>query len=142
MRVVLDTNVLLVSLPTKSKFRPIFDALLKGDFELAISNEILSEYIEIIETKTNATIAANIAQLLTNLENVIKVEVFFKWNLIKQDYDDNKFVDCAIAANVKFVVSQDRHFNELQSIPFPQVDVISIESFLVELQKSPKNNHQ
>ncbi|MCB9282656.1 MAG: putative toxin-antitoxin system toxin component, PIN family [Lewinellaceae bacterium] len=135
MRVVLDTNVLLVSIPTKSKFRPIFDGLLNGDYELAISNEILSEYVEIIESKANEVVAANVAELLINLENVVKIDVYFKWNLIKADYDDNKFVDCAIAANVKFVVTEDKHFGELQDIEFPKVDVIGVEEFLSEIQR-------
>jgi predicted nucleic acid-binding protein len=45
MRVVLDTNSLIVSIGRKSKFRPIFDALLSGQITLVISNDVLSEYI-------------------------------------------------------------------------------------------------
>lgn len=139
MRVVLDTNVLLISIPTRSKFRPIFDGLLKGDYELAISNEILDEYIEIIEEKANSIVATNIAELLTNLGNVVKVEVYFKWNLINADFDDNKFVDCAIAANVRFVVTDDKHFNELKEVEFPRVEVIGVEEFLAEVKKLKGN---
>ena len=135
MRVVLDTNVILISIPSKSKFRPIFDGLLRGDYELAISNDILEEYIEVIEEKANAIVATNIAELLINLENVAKVEVYFKWNLISADYDDNKFIDCAVAANVRFVVSNDKHFNELQGVEFPKVEVIGVEEFLSEVKK-------
>lgn len=138
MRVVLDTNVLLISIPSKSKFRPIFDGLINGDYELAISNEIIDEYMEVIEQKANAIVANNIGELLLNLENVEKVEVYFKWNLIHQDYDDNKFVDCAVAANVQFVVSNDKHFNELKEIDFPKVDVIGVEDFLAEVEKLKK----
>lgn len=29
MRVVIDTNILLISMPTKSRYRPIFDGLLQ-----------------------------------------------------------------------------------------------------------------
>jgi predicted nucleic acid-binding protein len=47
MKVVLDTNVLLVSIPKKSKYRAIFDALIDGHFNAVISNDILSEYVEI-----------------------------------------------------------------------------------------------
>ena len=53
MRVVLDTNVLLISIPTKSPYRIIFDSLISGKFTLIISNEILLEYWEIISRKTN-----------------------------------------------------------------------------------------
>ena len=43
--------------------------------------------------------------------------------------DDNKFVDCAIAANAKCIVSEDNHFNVLKFIPFPKVEVIGIDDF-------------
>ncbi len=51
MRIVLDTNVLLVSIPKRSPYRIIFDNLLANKFDLVISNEILSEYTEIIAQK-------------------------------------------------------------------------------------------
>jgi rRNA-processing protein FCF1 len=41
MKVVIDTNVLLMSIPRISKYRPIFDKLLKGKYRLAISEGIL-----------------------------------------------------------------------------------------------------
>jgi predicted nucleic acid-binding protein len=49
--------------------------------------------------------------------------------LIKVDVDDNKFVDCAIAANSNAIVTEDKHFNTLKDIPFPVVQVIGIASF-------------
>lgn len=48
MRFVLDTNVLLVSLSPHSTFAPIFDALLTGHFTFLVSNEVITEYEEII----------------------------------------------------------------------------------------------
>ncbi len=57
MRVVLDTNVFLVSIPTKSIYRIIFNTLIDGSIELALSNDILTEYHEIIAEKTNVVIA-------------------------------------------------------------------------------------
>ncbi len=51
MKVVLDTNILLVSIPKKSPYRLIFDALLTRKFQLIISNEILSEYTEHLHKK-------------------------------------------------------------------------------------------
>ena len=60
MRVVLDTNSLLASISKNSKYRPIFDGLLQGKFTLLITNEILTEYTEIIERKASPIVAANI----------------------------------------------------------------------------------
>lgn len=46
MHIVLDTNVLLVALPSHSKYYPIYQALLNKRFDLYVSNEILTEYEE------------------------------------------------------------------------------------------------
>ena len=64
MKVVLDTNVLLISISKNSPFRPIFDAVINGEVKLVVSNEIISEYVEILEARTNATVAVNIADFL------------------------------------------------------------------------------
>jgi putative PIN family toxin of toxin-antitoxin system len=135
MNVVLDTNALLVSIPSKSLYRPIFDALLNGKFNLVLSNEILSEYIEVIERKANAVVSNNIAEMLLNLDNLNKVEVYFEWKLIDKDADDNKYVDAAIAGAADFIVTNDQHFKILKSVDFPKVSVISIDEFLNLLGK-------
>ena len=134
MKVVLDTNVLLTSLRKTSKYRPIFDGLITGKFELIMSHDILQEYVEIIEQKTNPIISKNVSELLINLKNVKKIEIYFRWLLITADPDDNKFVDCAIAGDVKFVVSNDKHFKILKQINFPSVEVITSDQFLEELK--------
>ena len=134
MKVVLDTNVLLMSIPKISKYRPIFDGLIKATYNLAVSEDIFQEYIEIISRKATSQIAQNFAELLTQLENVEKTVVYFKWNLITSDPDDNKFVDCAISANAQFIVSNDSHFRELKDIKFPPIKVIDADSFLKELE--------
>ncbi|MGB0983190.1 MAG: putative toxin-antitoxin system toxin component, PIN family [Saprospiraceae bacterium] len=134
MRIVLDTNVLLISLKKGSTYRPILDGIIKNQYDLIISNEILSEYLEIIGQKTSPTIANNIGDFLINRSNVKKIDVYYHFNLIKDDPDDNKFVDCAITGNVKYVVTNDKHFNILKEIPFPKVDIIKADDFLKEIE--------
>ena len=56
--------------------------------------------------------------------------------LIEKDNDDNKFVDCAIAAGASFIVSNDRHFDALKTIPFPKVEVIQIQQFVEKLSQT------
>lgn len=106
MKIVMDTNVLLMAIPKHSPYRKIFDDLISGVYELIITNEILTEYLEILEYKTNHIIASNIGEFLINSRFVRKIEIYYKWYLIDQDPDDNKFVDCAIAGNVRFIVSK------------------------------------
>jgi len=130
MRIVLDTNALLISIPIKSDYRLIFDSLLSEKFSLLICTEILFEYEEIITQKANQTVAKNIVEMLLTLKNVEKKEIYYKWNLIKADGDDNKFVDCAIAGNADFIVTNDKHFKELKKVDFPKIHIITIQEFL------------
>jgi len=135
MKIVLDTNVLLISIAKKSPHRPIFDAIIEGKIRLVLTNEILSEYAEILEQRTNEIVAVNITEFLSKSNYVDKIEVYYKWNLIEQDADDNKFVDAAIAGNANFIVTNDKHFNILETIDFPKVEIITSSAFLDLVQK-------
>ena len=129
-RVVLDTNCLIASLSKRGKYFQVWKDLHAGKYVLCVSDEILNEYEEIISIKVNARIAANVVQTLLNSSFVLLVNPYYRFNLIEQDKDDNKFVDCAIAANAKYVVSEDHHLSVLKTIDFPKVDVIGIDLFL------------
>jgi putative PIN family toxin of toxin-antitoxin system len=130
MIVVIDCNVLLVSIPKKSKYRPIFDAIITGKVSLAVNNEILMEYLEIISNKANLEIATNIVDMILSLPFTIKGEPYFRFNLINADADDNKYVDTAISCNADLLITNDLHFQVLKSIPFPKVNVVSASDFL------------
>ena len=124
MRIVLESNVLLVSIPKKSVYRPIFDAILQKKIEVVVSTKILAEYEELIQRKANQVVASNVIEMLINLENVFFQDIYFRWNLIVEDPDDNKFADITVASGADYLVSEDRHFNPWLSIDFPKVPVI------------------
>ncbi len=123
-RFVIDTNVLLVSVSGKSQYHWIFQSLINQEFDLVFTTEILSEYEEIISDKYSSSVARNVIRTLLLLPNTIQTVIYYNWNLIQHDKDDNKFVDCAIASNADAIVTHDRHFNVLKNIPFPSVNVI------------------
>ena len=53
--------------------------------------------------------------------------------LIPNDPDDNKFVDCAFSGNALFIVSDDKHFNILKEIGFPKISVMKVDDFMNNL---------
>jgi len=132
---VIDTKVLLVSISRKSPYHWVFEALLQQGFDLAVTSDILSEYEEVIAEKYSALVARNVIRALLLLPNVIRKEVYYNWNLIKDDRDDDKFVDCAVASNADAIVTHYRHFNILKSIPFPQITILTISEFEAVLNK-------
>lgn len=128
-KIVLDTNCLIAIMSRKGRYFSVWQGLQEGKFVLCVSNEILAEYEEILSAKTNSVIASNIVQMILNSPFVEFVDTYFHFHLIDQDKDDNKFVDCAIAANARYIVSEDSHFKVLERIPFPKVSVLRLASF-------------
>lgn len=136
MNIVLDTNIILQVAFTEKPLKIVWDKLLSGAYTLCVTEDILFEYQEkIIECFHNEMLANVLINVLLNCPNVKRVETYFRYNLIKQDNDDNKFVDCALACNAKYIVTEDTHFDELKSIPFPRVEVINLDEFVEILKK-------
>jgi predicted nucleic acid-binding protein len=89
LRFVIDTNVLLVSISSKSQYHWIFQGLINR-------------------------------------------------NLIQNDKDDDKFVDCAIASNADAIITHDKHFNILKTIPFPSINIMNISDLKLLLNRKQK----
>ena len=136
MNIVLDTNVLLQVAFTEKTPRIVWDKLLAGEYILCVTEDILYEYQEkVIDCFHSEQLANALINILLNSKYVKRIEAYFRYNLIKADVDDNKFVDCALACNAKFIVSEDTHFDELEKIEFPKVDVIGLKEFISILNR-------
>lgn len=130
--IVLDTNCLLQSLPSRSPYHKIWTEILCGNISLCVNTEILNEYEEIISIKTTPNIARSVVETIARLSTTKFQESYIHFGLIEHDVDDNKFVDCAVAANAEYIVSNDSHFNCLNFIPWPKVVVVGIKDFIRE----------
>ena len=139
--IVLDTNCLLQIVARRSRNYFLWEKFLEGEFFLCVTTEILEEYEEIICRKSNAIIASMILEIIEQAPNTLKFDAHYRWNLITRDPDDNKFVDCAIVANAEFIVSDDKHFEELQTVDFPKVDVLRLEDFADLMKERPYKNN-
>ena len=128
IKAVIDTNVLVSALSTKSIYHWLVEVLLDEKIELYVTEDILLEYEEVLKLKYSEIVAANFLIALRELPNVHYSHVYFRWLLIS-DPDDNKFVDCYMAAGAQYLISHDTHFDVLKAIPFPKVNVIKIEEF-------------
>jgi len=135
MKVILDTNCLVVALPQNSPYRCLWDAFRQGKYSLCYSTEILQEYEEVLLRYHLPETVLLTMEILLKLPNVIPVIPYYKWNLITIDPDDNKFADCALNSGANFIVSNDKHFNVLKDITFPKVNIIDIDSFKEAITK-------
>lgn len=137
MKVVLDTNIILASISPFSKYRLVMDKFEKGDYVLCLTTDIMLEYEEKLAENFNPAIAELFAGGLLLKKNVEFTKVFFNWRLIYPDLDDNKFVDCAVAANVHYLVTNDRDYRVLKRIEFPKITIIKMDEFMEILYQFP-----
>jgi uncharacterized protein len=128
LKIVIDTNVLVSALSSKSNYHWLLELLLEEKFDLYITDEIFFEYQEVLKAKYSDSVATNFLTALKELPNVYFTHVYFRWNLIR-DADDNKFVDCYVAAGANYLLSHDSHFSILKQIAFPTVSVLRINEF-------------
>ena len=128
--VVLDTNCLIQALPSHSQYHNIWTKFLAGEYHLCVSNEVLSEYEEILSILTSTNVAHNVVEAIARHPMTYYRESYFHFHLLSDvDKDDDKFVDCAITANADFIVTEDSHFSHLRNIPFPQLIVLTLDEF-------------
>ena len=82
-RIVLDTNCLLMALPSRSPYHRVWTDFLSGTLAFCVSTEILNEYEEIIGKQSSPTLAEAVIQALINRPNLIKVEPTYFFHLIE-----------------------------------------------------------
>lgn len=123
-RVVVDTNVFINGIFKNDEFcRTIFKlkSLNKITFVMnkEMQNELLFTFAQIlleIHEKINSN-KINIIPLMATLSKCLwqveEIDHIINTNYCIEDQSDNKFVDCCIDGNVKYLITQDKHINSI-----------------------------
>jgi len=136
LRLILDTNIFLVSLAPNFKYHWIYQSLVNNKFDMVVSNEILTEYQEQISIRYGLSYTDASLEHLLLLPNVFLKNPAFLWQLVENDKDDNKFIDCYIASQCDYIISNDRHIHQMKTSQFPQIAVLKYEEFENEYKSS------
>jgi uncharacterized protein len=135
MRVVIDTNCLIASVPKKSTHFWLYLAFRDELFTWVVSTEILNEYYEkLTEFYSHETAEVVVSTLLAS-PNVELSEPFFVYNFIEKDPDDNKFANLALSINAHYLVSNDKHFDVFKTLDFPPLKVVKLDEFRAILKR-------
>ncbi len=110
IKVVLDTNVVLSAVLFGGKPRQILEAAVGGTIRICISGPTIAELGAVLHRPKFGfgpqTVQAIISEMIAIAE---WVEPRKHRGLVKDDPEDNMFLDCAIEANVDYLVSGDHH---------------------------------
>jgi putative PIN family toxin of toxin-antitoxin system len=137
--VVIDTNVLVGMFNNNHANAEIRKAWQKRRIIWAISTDILAEYEEIMCRFYGSSRATEVLGIILQLgllaNSVIRVSPSYFFRTIPSDRDDDKFADCAIAANADYIITSDKHFANLRGSGYkPQP--IRPEDFISEVQRA------
>jgi len=108
---------------------------LEGNYHWCVSNEILTEYEEILTIHTSQEVARNVVEAIARHPQTLYRESYYRFRLLSDvDKDDDKFVDCAITAGADYIVTEDSHFDCLKRISFPRLTILSLDEFMADLK--------
>ena len=137
IRAVLDTNVVVSALLFSGPPSRLISAWQSGRLPLVVSAPILDEYIRVLAYPkfklTNTEIRGLLEEeLIPFMETVTAVPT----NIPDlRDPDDAKFITCAVAAGVRWLVSGDDDLLSLHHVE--SVDILSVTAFLQQLKRRP-----
>jgi uncharacterized protein len=115
MRMVVDTNVIVSALVFGGLPRRVFEMVESGYCEFYYSPEIENETRRVLRDKFGWH-EERLDRYLPDLWNLgKKVTPRRRVNVVKEDPDDNRIIECALAAGADTIVSGDRHLLRLAS---------------------------
>ena len=117
MRVVVDTNVVVSGIFWRGKPFRILDLWIRGSIEVAASGEILDEYARVLREIGKRYGRSDLAESWNGFifQNVKIVEARPQFKRCRDPFD-NKFIDCAIAADAEIVISGDDDLLSLEHV--------------------------
>ncbi len=130
-KLVIDTNVLITTINRKNTEFAIYQAFENKSFDWIVSTEILTEYAEQLTDFYSVTTANLVLDILCTATNVIFAEPFYRWGIIQEDPDDNKFADVGISASADALLTFDKHFHVFKGLTFPALSILHPKEFIL-----------
>ena len=133
MRITTDTNVLISATFWYGASFTIIEKVEKREIELILSEDIISEFSRVLESKEiQEKIKNKNLEMKRTVEKIVSlshiVKPLKKFNIVKDDLDDNKIIDCAFEGNVDYIISQDNHLLKIEE--FQGIKIINPEDLL------------
>jgi putative PIN family toxin of toxin-antitoxin system len=131
---VFDTNVLISAFISKGAPYRAMISVMDGRVKLKISTEIFEEFRKVISRKKFGFSKEMIERMELTVLNASEMEYpKEKIHAIKEDPQDNKILECAVASNADYIVSGDPHLLKLRF--WKDIQIININEFLRTIEK-------
>ncbi len=129
MKVVIDTNVFVSSFFGGNP-RKIIDLGKNQEIILCLSKDILDEYVEVLQRigLKDETEIEELLSLFAKGFNILFTAKTPKIRVVKDDPDDDKFIECAVALKAEMIVTGDKELIAMGG--YMGVKILSPQGFL------------
>lgn len=129
LTVVIDTNVFISSF-FGGVPREIINLWKKGEITLCLSQEIIEEYLEVLNRLglTEKNEIDNLTRLFAEGYHAIFTAKTPNLEVVKDDPDDDKFLECAVAFDSKIIISGDKHLQQIKK--YVDIEILSPRAFM------------
>jgi putative PIN family toxin of toxin-antitoxin system len=112
---VVDTNVFISSFFGGNP-RKIIDLWKSGQIILCLSRPIIDEYVDMLRRMglQNERELEELLSLFAHGFNALFAGKTPNLEVVEKDPSDNKFIECAVALNSKFIISGDKALQEIR----------------------------
>jgi len=132
LKVVLDTNVLISAILFGGKPRQILERAIRGEIRLCLSEPILEELKGVLQRSKFDYSPEMIQFILTELTGIADfVNPSETINVVLEDPDDNRILECAVEAGTNYVITGDFHLLKLSR--YRNIGVVNVVGFLERL---------
>ena len=136
MKVTVDTNVLVSATFWYGDSYEVLVRAEQKEFELVLSESILEEFYKVLHypeiqekiKNKNLEMTTTIAKLAAVAS---MVETGTTLNIVMEDPDDNKVLECAKAGKADFIITKDHHLLRLHR--FEHIPILTPNQFLKNL---------
>ncbi|MBI2653921.1 putative toxin-antitoxin system toxin component, PIN family [Candidatus Woesearchaeota archaeon] len=126
--VVLDTNIFISAVFWEGKPYKIVKKAINQEIIVFISQDIIEEIKKVL--------ARDFMLEKQEIDNIVDAVAYFtrfiepkeKVKVVKEDPDDDRIIECALACGAEFIATQNKHLLKLNK--FRNIKIVSPEEFL------------
>jgi uncharacterized protein len=135
IKVVLDTNVLLSGILFGGNPRELLFHVIQGRLLAFLSPAVFMEFKEVLARAKFGLTAEECFVIANAIEDVF-IFVFPRCVIerVEDDPDDNRVLECAVTANVDYLITGDPHLLRLES--YEQMRIVSPATFINDILRT------
>lgn len=139
MRITADTNVLLSSAFWYGDSFKIIEKAENKEIDLVLSDDIINEFKEVLEyEEIKEKIKDKNLEMKRTVEKIREISQIVNpketLDVIKEDPDDNRILECAVEGKADYIITQDNHLLKLKE--FKDIKILTPSDFLEEIKKT------